>query len=165
MRHAAPRAADEFNRACAHFCRLLGAAFDVVIQVDVYKSDITHRAFSATKEEFRRLDKSTEEVWVFHGTNDINIGSIMATGLKFGGQNGIHVANGSSFGKGVYTASGPSAPLTYAKRGNKVILARALKGRGGNAGVGDSWEPYTDWIVFRHGGQLLPVYVVHYRAL
>jgi hypothetical protein len=160
---AVGREADEFKKACTHFCQV--AASGAVTQVDVYESETTRRAFEDTKAEFQRFKKSTAEVWVFHGTSDVNIDSIMTTGFKVGGRDpGVPVANGSSYGVGVYTATGPATPMTYSRRGNKVILARALKGTGGAQGVGDSWEPQADWIVFKDGKQLLPVYVIHYTT-
>jgi hypothetical protein len=151
------RETDEFNKACAQFSRLCNAKRNTVIQVDVYESEATRRAFEATKSQFKQLGKSTAEVWVFHGTKDRNIDSIMTTGFKVGGRDpGVPVANGSSYGKGVYTATGPASPMSYSQAG-KVILARALKGGGS-----DSWEVREDWVIFKDGSQLLPVYVVHY---
>ena len=80
------------------------------------------------------------------------------------------VANGTLHGRGVYTAVGPRTSMQYGGgAAGCVVLARALPGecldgRGeGHASV-DSWRPCGDWLVFRSGAQLLPVYAVHFDA-
>ena len=85
---------------------------------------------------------------------------IMIQGFKVGGID-LPAANGSAYGKGVYTAIGPNAPMSYSGKDRVVILAQALKGDN-NTQVPDSWQPRDDWKVFRSGSQLLPKYIVSY---
>jgi len=102
-------------------------------------------------------------MWVFHGTpQKENIESICVSGFKVGGQ-GVGIAHGAAYGKGVYTAKGPSTPLGYGQDAKAVILCKALSGKRGNkAEEHDSWAPNQDWLIFKTAEQLLPVYVLHY---
>lgn len=159
----------EFNLACAHFCRLLNQSPSIVIQIDVLQynlSSIVRKQYEKTKCEFFQQGKF-HEYWVFHGTTIENIELIRNTGFKVGGKDdGIMVKNGSSNGFGVYTAVGPRAPMNYAYGTNKVILAKALIGRQKSIvfpdNTVDSWLPQQDFVVFKDGKQLLPCYVVTY---
>ena len=79
----------------------------------------------------------------------------------------VPVANGSAYGHGVYTATGPNTPMGYANAGNagnRVILAKALEGVKGRQEVDDCWAPKDDWLVFKTGEQLIPKYVVHFES-
>jgi hypothetical protein len=87
--------------------------------------------------------------------------------LQVGGSE-VGRRNGAAHGEGVYTAKGPESPWKYSSGTNRVIIARALPGKSENvehkknaAAATDSWSPKLDWIVFKDGHQLLPVYVVH----
>ena len=134
-------------------------------EVVVYVNDATKRRFEAKREALRAAGKSTNEIWVFHGTSSQSvINSIMREGFRVGGK-GVAVANGSVYGRGVYTATGPDTPMgTYAASTSRVILSRALTGREGpQEGVGvDMWRPRTDWAVFADPHALLPMYVLRY---
>jgi hypothetical protein len=113
-------------------------------------------AFESQRQKFERDGKSTESVWVFHGTPLANISNIMSQGFKVGGH-GVPIAHGAAHGHGVYTAMGPDTPIGYGN-GNAVILARALVGNNG----ADSRRAHGDWIIFNSGSQLLPIYVLQW---
>ena len=161
--------------ASAHFSRLVGRQQASVHTVDVYESDATAQQFAAAKEAFAQAGKPTEETWIFHGTPDLaNVVPIMSTGFTIGGQDGHPIANGAAFGQGLYSATGPAAPMGYARGAGCVILARALPGRqltghdchGGSGTAGhDSWTPsgQPDWLILGTKAQILPCYVVHYQ--
>jgi hypothetical protein len=156
------RELEEFNFAYAQLQRLCPPSkkiMPIVRQVDVYESLVVSRNYAKKKSALAQ----SRELWVFHGTPKIeNVSAIMAGGFKVGGQ-GVRVANGSAYGLGVYTATGPNTPMQYAgNSGNRVILAKALEGVKGEQGVGDCWAPRGDWLVFKTGEQLLPSYVVHW---
>jgi hypothetical protein len=88
----------------------------------------------------------------------------MCNGFLVGGA-GVQVANGTAYGQGVYSATGPNTPMGYAKSSNEVILAMAVKGKhtsGSQTAGSDSWSPKQDWMIFAKGEQLHPTYVVHY---
>jgi hypothetical protein len=141
----------EFYNACGHFSRLLGRKISVVTQVDVIEFGSKHQV----KVNFNATKKATgaKEVYVFHGTRDVNVKSIITEGFKVGGA-GVPIANGAAYGNGVYTATGPSTPMGYTHGANKIFLARGL--------VLNSDISVNDWIIFKSGKQLLPCYVVHF---
>jgi hypothetical protein len=164
----------EFYMASAHFSRLVGRQQTSVHTVDIYESNATAQQFAAAKEAFAHAGKPTEETWIFHGTSLANVVPIMSTGFKIGGQDGHPIVSGASYGQGLYSATGPAAPMGYAQNAGCVILARALPGRqltgqGCNGGRGtedyDSWTPsgQPDWLILGTKAQILPCYVVHYR--
>jgi len=161
------READEYSMAVGHFWRLLGPQHPhpKVKQVDVYQSATVQSAYEKKKSEFSAADKPIDEIWVFHGTPDeANIERICGDGFRVGGQ-GVDIAHGDAHGRGVYTAKGPSTPMGYGK-GKTVILCKALPGRRGKKiEEHDSWTPQnpaSDWVIFKTGEQLLPVYVLHF---
>ena len=172
---------DHFNRASGHYTRLMGGGGDGgaaprgarrVLGVDVYDSAATLRRFNLTRERFLAAGHG-KEIWVFHGSNSVEkVVAICSEGFRVGGaDDGVPIANGDVHGRGVYAADGPRTPSLYAASGGegRVILARALLGRHRDGAVRqapdeslDSWRPRDDWIVFKDGGQLLPVYVLHF---
>ena len=158
---------EEFNIACGQFLRLLPPTITAqrqVTKVDVYESRIVKDNYERKRSDFAGTKKSTKEVWVFHGTNCENIHKICCEGFKIGGA-GVAVAHGSAYGKGVYSATGPSTPMGYGNGANAVILCKALPGDI-DTDMRDSWRPNadSDWLIFKTAEQLLPVYVVHFRS-
>ena len=155
----------EFNFAFAQLQKLfVGSNAAHVKQVDVYESPIVERNYEMKKTSL----KHSRELWVFHGTPNIDaIAAIMSGGFKVGGRDhGVPIAHGDAYGKGVYTATGPKTPIVYAQNGNArncVILAKALEGVKGRQNVDDCWAPKDDWLVFKTGEQLVPKYVVHFE--
>ena len=162
----------EFNIAYGHFFRLMGFRRNqsqqiAIAQVDVYVNPLLAGQFQQELAGLSGRGRPCEEDWVFHGTGSTeNVAKIMLEGFKVGGSDGVPVVNGTAYGNGVYTAKGPDTPMTYGKATGQIILARALRGRRGDcvSDDADSWEPSKDWVVFRRGQQLLPVYVVHYSC-
>ena len=153
------REQDEFNFACGQLLRLSGHRTPVR-QVDVYDNPALDAAYAAAN---AALPAASRELWVFHGTPHVD--AVMASGFKVGGRDaGVAVANGTVHGHGVYTATGPDTPMTYARHGNTnaVILAKAIEGTRGAQGSSDCWAPRGDWLVFKSGAQLLPKYVVYW---
>ena len=143
--------------------RLLGVGHArQVRQVDVYESPLVEEAWRSKRREIEAREGPQSLIWVFHGTALTQAAHIMSEGFKVGGRD-IGVANGSVHGVGVYTATGPGTPLMRYGHGTTVILAVAIEGSQTRAETPncDSWTPLGDWIVFRHGAQLLPKYVLH----
>ena len=143
------------------------ALYSEVEVIDVYENPRVAAQFRRQRDAFASDGKSTEEIWVFHGTAAANVAAIMAEGFRVGGKD-VAVSHGSLHGRGVYTAIGPDTPMDYAGVSSSecVILARALCGAKGateEAGA-DCWEPEQDWAIFRSGSQLLPVYVVRFSS-
>ena len=158
-----------FNFALGQYVRLLvGMSPPKVTRVDVYESQGVEDAFNSQKNDFERKGKSTDQVWVFHGTGTAGgVEAICRGGFKVGGE-GVAVVNGAVHGQGVYAATGPDTPMGYGRASNSVVLCKALPGRqcaspkAGEKGVGDSWKPLRDWVIFKQAAQLLPKYVVHF---
>lgn len=151
-----------FNIAAMQFCNLLNKAPDKILRVDVYVANtfVENRYYDRRK-ELKSISKDlSRELWVFHGTSDAkNFDRIMTQGFFIGGGGIIPAKNGAAHGKGVYTATGPSTPMSYARTTNAVILARALEGQPGK----DSKRVNKDWLVLRRTDHLLPRYVVYYK--
>lgn len=132
--------------------------------VELWHNPALQAAFANTQREFAAAGKSAEPIFVFHGTLAANLERIMLEGFKIGGA-GVSKINGDTHGTGVYAATGPDTPEAYSRDSTCVILAMALPGMVGQPSArgtdgSDSWRPRHDWIVFRSGAQLLPLYVV-----
>ena len=154
---AVSREATEFNTACGHFARLMGNRAQVPSRIDVLvyeEHSPVQRRFEQKRGEFQHQNKCLDEVWVFHGTDQID--SIAQRGFIAGGQDGVPIRNGSAYGRGVYTAVGPNTPMGYSANG-AIILARGLVGA-----AGDHKCPNGDWYIFSDGAQLLPCYVLYF---
>lgn len=173
---AATRSLDleHFSKSAFQFCNLTDKPPSSVLMVDVYVDNhFVEEQFYDTRRRFReKYDEKGRECWVFHGTRSENIAKIMVEGFGVGGED-VGVKNGSAYGKGVYTATGPTTPITYARDCRCIILARALEGKHSptkrhpnpkeTLQTCDSWSPVKHWMVFRKGCQLLPRYVVYYK--
>jgi len=140
---------------------MLGSNARKISSIDVYDLPLLRRKFEATKRAFHSSGKPAKPIWVFHGTSPSTVRKIVTEGFKVGGVD-TAVVNGSAYGRGVYCATGPHDPLSYGKQ-KTVILAKALVGvQGASERSGyDSWTPRNDWVIFKRGEQLLPVYVVN----
>lgn len=152
------------QRAPPHGARLYDAAAANVREVHYVVNPALQQRYDKTKVFFKDFGRPLEEIYIFHGTPEKNIASIMTEGFKVGGEEGVPIANGAVYGRGVYAATGPNTPVSYAKGTKCVILARALIGRCGtshNDPALDSWRPWDDWIVLRTKEQVLPMYVLH----
>ena len=167
----ASRDVKEFNFASMQFCRLLNRPPTAVTQVDVIVYDSEAAVvmdYMATRKRFAAEEKTTKEILVFHGTDDVATCRIITDGFKIGGcDEGVTVKHGRTYGSGVYTATGPSAPMGYGGAG-RVILAKALVGEQAPSGVTtvdkyDSCSPNNDWMIFKDGKQLLPLFVIHFN--
>ena len=126
-----------------------------ISRVEFFDNPFLQRRFEATKGSM-----SCEEQWVFHGTASEQVAQhIMQEGFLVAGDAShitgasIPVANGNSFGRGVYTAQGPDTPMAYMKS--------CKRGRGGV----DSWTPssHPDWVIFARKELLLPCYLVYFE--
>jgi hypothetical protein len=156
----------QYNFAVGHLLHLLGhhKPTSKPSSVHVYDSEKVKKAYEAKKEEFeKKYGTKPSEVWVFHGTKDLKtVERICCEGFKVGGED-VDVANGSAYGKGVYTARGPDTPMGYSDD-KSVILSLALEGKvGEKAGQDvDSWTPagHKDWKIFATGAQLWPRYAI-----
>eukprot|EP00470_Lotharella_oceanica_P013838 CAMPEP_0170197540 /NCGR_PEP_ID=MMETSP0040_2-20121228/66624_1 /TAXON_ID=641309 /ORGANISM="Lotharella oceanica, Strain CCMP622" /LENGTH=517 /DNA_ID=CAMNT_0010447233 /DNA_START=66 /DNA_END=1618 /DNA_ORIENTATION=- len=148
--HTSTRESMEYNIAYAQFKKRMPSREPS--RICRYDSKPVAEVFASKRAAMKRAGKSVEERWVFHGTDLGNVSSIMRGGFKIGGRDDVKVANGSSYGTGVYSSHTPTAPLKYGK-GKCVILAKALIGRndsrnwGGSVDVDkyDSWSPVHDW--------------------
>lgn len=167
--------AQHFELALGKFA-LHGGCGDKVVQVDVYDSPARAQHFLGLQRRFEaegRMHKVANRDkmhWAFHGTAPDAAADIMIGGFKVGGSE-IAIRNGDVHGRGVYTARTAKTAVQYAGSRGVVILANALPGFQGKkmsdrgaSGEVDSWTPNQDWVVFRTGSQLLPVYALHLRT-
>jgi len=160
----------EVNFALGHFVRSCGGQSGErrVLRVDIYENPAQRTRFEHARSALEAKGAPTNEIWVWHGSrSNGSISAIMSDGFKVGGKDaGIPVAHGMVHGPGVNTSR--TVPFGYTTTTQKVILSRALPGNhrvvnGSHTGE-DSWMPMgsQDWIIFRDGGQLLPLYVIHF---
>jgi hypothetical protein len=134
-----------------------------IVGVQLFDNQPLNHRFRLEKQRMADAGRPEREVWVFHGTALAE--AIMVEGFKVGGIDDHPVVNGSKHGFGVYTGKSPKDPIAYSRHGSsrQLILACALPGLRGTAwddGDCDSWEPSSDWLVFRRGEQLLPKAVI-----
>jgi hypothetical protein len=125
---------DHFSIASKHY-QTFGGDESRIKEVRYFENEPLEQQFNHCRTTFDAAGKGSEEIWVYHGTDTIDkVNAIVGNGFKVGGRDpGVGVANGSSYGKGVYTAKGPSTPERYGSRSKMILLARALTGRGGTA--------------------------------
>ncbi|CAE7385400.1 unnamed protein product, partial [Symbiodinium microadriaticum] len=161
-----------FKAAAFQFVTFTRYPIESVERVDVveYTEDSpVRRDYEACREEFLQKGLSVVEVLVFHGTpRGHTVRNIVTDGFKVGGVDaGIPVTHGAVYGPGVYTAIGPATAQHYARGVNAVVLAKGLRGKVGSIGdvAADSVTANQDWIVFRRGCQLMPLYVVYFDPL
>lgn len=116
--------------------------------------------------------------WVFHGTPELEVAfSIVQEGFKIGAGNDL-------YGQGIYSAIDPTEPLTNYGDDKVVVMCRGLLGKQyrhhaeSESAKGefdgyrwrnfhkegyDSWEPNTNYRVFKAPEQLLPEYVIEFN--
>jgi hypothetical protein len=150
-----------WSTALGHYKALGGA--NNLKRVVVLQNNMLNRQFDACREGFRCAGKSTDEIWVYHGTETTLHSKILEVGFKVGGVDDIPVRCGSAYGNGVYTAKGPGTPHNYGRE--VIILAKTLPGNFQQSPPPkacdemDSWGCGSrDWVIFKSGKQLLPVY-------
>ena len=129
--HTVSRETQEFNIACAHFCRLLNSAPSKVKRVDVIeyqRNYIVRQKFDEFSLLMREKGRPNES-WVFHGTSAAAIECIIKDGFKIGGTD-VPALNGSSYGKGVYTSTGPDVAMQYAQQSTmRATMATSGSGK------------------------------------
>lgn len=170
--HEISKEQSEFQKAAFQFFTFTKYSIECVERVEAieYGPDSEVRtSYEHCRESFAAQGLPTVESLVFHGTPSVeNVRNIVTHGFKVGGvDKGVGVAHGSAHGPGVYTAISPSTPQQYARGTNAIILAKGLRGaqtqshlKGKHA---NSVCPNPDWIIFRKGCQVLPLYVVYFN--
>lgn len=121
-------------------------------------------------------EKNLNEVYIWHGSKYNKYDIIMREGLKVGGvDSGVSVDQGKTYGYGVYTASTPNTPISYASDSQWVLACLTLKCNKSpcakdnpsqlNDGKTHSFIPRDDWIVFFTKEQLLPRFLIEYKKV
>lgn len=113
------------------------------------------------KRKFKKRGLPIEEQILFHGTNSKNIEKIVTEGFKIGGKKGHAVTNGTSYGKGIYTAKSNATPISYSRDRNVVIALKAITGKKNTHWRSPCKE--KDWIILQSSKQTLPCYIVHFN--
>lgn len=113
--------------------------------------------------EFKSEGKKVEQMVAFHGTVPDAVDRIVVDGFRIGGQDGIPVRSGASYGRGIYTATNIDMAWPYGQ-GLTMIIARGILGNMGQIddGTVDSWSPVSGMRVFRDPKQLLPIYILRF---
>jgi len=93
-------------------------------RIDYIENRKLYDEFYATKESFTLTGIAAEECFMFHGTNDNNIDSILQDNFN---PNFFptHKSKLSAYGEGVYFSEFPSVGLSF----GTLILCRVLPGR------------------------------------
>jgi hypothetical protein len=170
--HEISKEQSEFQKAAFQFFTFTKYPIECVERVEVIEygpGSEVRQNYERCRESFSDQGLSTVESLVFHGTPSVdNVRNIVTGGFKVGGLDpGVRVAHGSAHGPGVYTAISPSTPQQYARGTNAIILAKGLRGRDIHRHTSDpsanSVCPNSDWIIFKQGCQVLPLYVVYFN--
>lgn len=117
------------------------------------------RKYLEKKEEFKRMNVTHEEIFVFHGTDSVAIDKIARGGFKIGGTEGVAIRFGAKYGNGVYTAVNPDISVGYSGGSKMMLLSRCMKG---SYQLHHTHGESKDVLVIKNVSQLLPRYVVHY---
>lgn len=159
VQHPSDPEALHYNQAVAHFAIMTNNKLGVPTTVEFVHNTTLQAQFDQCRQQ---MGSRAKEVWVFHGTASANVDSILSNGFRVGGVD-VPVANGTAYGRGVYTSTAADTAHQYGA-GRQVLLARALTAREGTRddGICDMWRPRPVWAVFREGRQLLPVYVLRF---
>ena len=105
-------AESQFHRTLQSNHNSLGSSAKVT-QVDCYHNPALIERYERKHCELKEKGYD-ERRFVFHGTREDNIDSILSDGFKIGGID-TKVANGNVFGVGIYTAVDPGLSACYAK--------------------------------------------------
>ena len=95
-----------------------------ICRIDYIENKKHSDAFYSMKESFLLSEIDAEECFMFHGTNDCNIDSILGNNFD-ANFNPTHKVKGSAYGNGIYFSEFPSVGLSY----GTLILCRVLTGR------------------------------------
>jgi Poly(ADP-ribose) polymerase catalytic domain. len=119
-------------------------------------------------------EDNVNEIFVWHGSSFENYEEIMKNGLKIGGVD-VDIANAAVHGYGVYSATTPDVPITYARDSRFVACFLGLKGRDSGGPVSDtikldngkvhSYGCRGNWVIFFTKEQLLPRFLVEYKKV
>lgn len=147
-----------FRMAESQFYRMSQNRKLKVTKVEFVKNLPLEEKFKTKKEEFKALNVTVKQQFVFHGTGSAAIDKITTEGFKIGGE-GVPIRSGAAYGRGVYTAANPDISLHYSGGYNMMLLSTAILGKlGKDHAIGGS----NDVFVVKNASQLLPRYVVHY---
>jgi hypothetical protein len=93
-------------------------------RIDAIENEKLAKAFYATKQDFLLSGIPSEECYMFHGTHDMNIDSILSDNFRLDFVP-THKTKTAAFGEGIYLSEFPSVSLSY----GTLILCRVLTGR------------------------------------
>jgi hypothetical protein len=172
--HEISKEQSEFQKAAFQFFTFTKYPIEYVKRVEVIEYGPNSKVrtnYECCRASFAAQGLSTVEALVFHGTPSLDtVRKIVTHGFKVGGKDeGVGVAHGSAHGLGVYTAISPSTPQSFCAGSNALILAKGLRGKQTQNHhtnkKANSVCPNADWIIFKEGCQVLPLYVVHFNLV
>ncbi|KAJ3044880.1 NFX1-type zinc finger-containing protein 1 [Rhizophlyctis rosea] len=126
-----------------------------VTKVKYIINPMLETAYSKIEREFKAKGLETEEIYVFHGTDEKNIEPILREGFKIGGQE-VKMAVGAMHGPGVYLAVNSAISVGYARGGKSMLMAKVLLNKK------DDYDQ-SNVIVARRKEQVLPFAVVYFE--
>lgn len=164
------REALEVTIALQQFNRWGFSKLKTVDVIEYLPSSCVVADFLSMRDRFRARASTTAatdaEVFVYHGSKSINFHRIIENGFKVGGSSTEYpIIHGSTYGSGVYSSINPQQAASYNYSSKILLLSLGLQGNKTAAKEegSDSWEPFTNMIVFASGSQLLPRYLLHYE--
>ena len=93
-------------------------------RIDFIENQTLAQNFYQTKGNYLVSGIPRDEVYMFHGTNDLNIDSILSDNFSLNFAP-THKVKAAAYGDGIYFSEFPSVGLAY----GTLILCRVLKGR------------------------------------
>jgi hypothetical protein len=93
-------------------------------RIDIIENEKLSEDFYQTKGNYLVSGIPNEEIFMFHGTNDMNIDSILNDNFSLDFAP-THKVKAAAYGNGIYFSEFPSVGLSY----GTLILCRVLQGR------------------------------------
>jgi Poly(ADP-ribose) polymerase catalytic domain len=165
------RVRDAFNNFINPSNRLVFSQAKIIINKDLEERYATKKIEMAAECGGRN---QINEVYFWHGSAEANYPNILRQGLKVGGVDGIPVVNGTACGYGIYSSTAPTTPIGYTKGSKWLAFFVGMKGKNSAVSItnpGQLKNPNThsyscngDWVIFFTKEQVLPKFLVEYRA-
>merc|ERR550519_3327947 len=117
---------NKFRLAKGHYLSVSGQLASPIESIDYVENRALMENFERKKSEFRAEGKDTREYFLFHGTNNVNVDSILRENFSMD----LAGKHGQVHGRGVYFSEKTMIPNQYMNGTKKtLLLCRVLLGR------------------------------------
>jgi len=117
---------NKFRLAKGHYLSVSGQHASPIQSIEYVENRTLMENFERKKSEFRAEGKDTKEYFLFHGTNNVNVDSILKDNFRMD----LAGRNGQAYGRGIYFSEKTDIPNKYMNGTRKtLLLCRVLLGR------------------------------------